>query len=68
MGQFWNNSKPISKPCLFANRDVAEDYVARTFKRDINEIRKCWIGYGRVATLYVTRLEDNDGQDNRETS
>lgn len=60
IGQFWASSKPISKPMIFPNRDTAEAYMARAFKREIHEIQKCWVGAGRNATLYVTRLEETD--------
>lgn len=60
VGQFWHNSKPISKPSIFANRDVAEDYAARAFKRDLAQIRNCWVGQGRQQVLYVTRLEEDE--------
>jgi hypothetical protein len=60
IGQFWANSKPISKPIVFPNRDTAEAYMARAFKRDIMQIQGCWIGQGRQSTLYLTRLEETD--------
>lgn len=57
VGQFYANSSPVGKQQTFSSRDYAELFMSKAFKRDIAEIRKCWVGTGLQQVLYVTRYE-----------